>query len=140
MARFLTKAQATAALNKTLVHFISTSQCKVMVQLSRGEEGQFFIDKMVELAAMIEKMPKTMEQDGRGDKAIVYLHYFKGGCDWFIYEKDMETEQHQAFGLADLFGDGGELGYISIVELLANNVELDLHWTPKTLGEVKVKR
>lgn len=42
------------------------------------------------------------EQDGKGEEAIVTLHYFRGGMDWFITEKDMEPEQHQAFGLADL--------------------------------------
>jgi hypothetical protein len=30
-----------------------------------------------------------------------------------------------------------ELGYISIEELVANGIELDLYWTPKTLAEVK---
>ena len=61
--------------------------------------------------------------DGKGDDAVVYLHYFRGGMDWYITEKDMEEEQHQAFGLADL-GYGGELGYISIQELIDNGVSL----------------
>jgi len=56
--------------------------------------------------------------------------------DWYITERDMETDQLQAFGLANL-GYGGELGYISIEELKSSNVEIDLHWTPKTLREVK---
>ena len=29
-----------------------------------------------------------------------------------------------------------ELGYISIPELLANGAELDLHYRPKTIGEI----
>jgi hypothetical protein len=33
-----------------------------------------------------------------------------------------------------------ELGYISIAELVANNVELDLYFTPRTLAEVKRER
>jgi hypothetical protein len=37
-----------------------------------------------------------------------------------------EPGQHQAWGLAELFGDGGGTGYISIVELLQNRAELDL--------------
>lgn len=49
----------------------------------------------------------------------------------------MEDEQLQAFGLADLFGDGGELGYISIEELKSVDAEFDLYWTPKTLREIK---
>ncbi|MBL0011067.1 MAG: DUF2958 domain-containing protein [Nitrosomonas sp.] len=81
-------------------------------------------------------MPKTYGQDGMGDKAIAYLHYFSGGSDWYITEKDMEDEQLQAFGLANL-GQGGELGYISIQELIDAGVEIDLYWTPKTIGQIK---
>lgn len=111
----------------------------------RGEEGQFFRDKLTELAGIVEAMPKTGETDGIGDAAIVHLHYFAGGqASWYITEKDKgaaddepEQFQSQAFGLADLFGDGGELGYISLPEILANGGELDLYWTPKTLGEVR---
>ena len=44
--------------------------------------------------------------------------------------------QIQAFGLANL-GYGAELGYICIKELIEHGIELDLYWTPKTLGEVK---
>jgi hypothetical protein len=101
-----------------------------------GEEREHFIDMMLELAEHVRTMHKTYEQDGQGGNAIVGLHYFRGGMDWFITERDMEDEQNQAFGYADL-GYGGELGYISIQELIDNDVELDLYWTPKTLDEVK---
>jgi hypothetical protein len=39
-------------------------------------------------------------------------------------------------GLADLFADGGELGYISIPELLENGAHLDLAFTPKPLSAI----
>ena len=120
-----------------LSQFINPSQLSVVRLAMNGEEKQFFIDKMEELRQVIQKMPKTGGTDGQGDNAVVYLHYFLGGADWYILEKDMENEQHQAFGLADLFQDGGELGYISIVELIENGVELDFHWTPKSLAEVR---
>ena len=123
-----------------LKRFINPRQLKFTLSLCKGEEGQFFIDKLAELQALITGMPKTYDQNGKGDNAIVYLHYFKNGADWFVTEKDMEEKQLQAFGLADIFRDGGELGYISIEELLKNNVELDYHWTPKTLGEVRKNR
>ena len=42
----------------------------------------------------------------------------------------------QALGLANL-GYGGELGYISIQELIDAGVELDVYWTPKTIGAIK---
>ncbi len=127
---------------KSLTDFVGRSQLAVVKSCMQGEERQFFEDKMVELAEVVKTMPATYGQDGKGDQALVYLHYFKGGSDWFITEKDSVANepQLQAFGLADLFHDGGELGYISIQELIENNVELDFYWTPKTLAEVKAKR
>jgi hypothetical protein len=61
---------------------------------------------------------------------------------WYLKEElsllwEERGKQHQAFGLADLFGDGGELGYISIVEILANGGGLDFYFTPKTLKEIR---
>ena len=79
-------------------------------------------------------MHKVYEQGGKGDAAIVHLHYFTSSGDWYITERDTSVAQHQAFGSADL-GYGPELGYISIAELIANGAELDIHWTPRTLGE-----
>ena len=70
--------------------------------------------------------------------ALARLHYFTGGCDWWIVEKDADSDhagQVQAFGVADL-GMGAELGYISIPELLENGAELDLYFTPKRMGEL----
>ena len=80
-------------------------------------------------------MPRGYEQDGKGDSAIAYLHYFTGSCDWYITERDTTDEQHQAFGLADL-GYGPELGYISVQELIENGAELDLYFEPKPLKEI----
>ena len=113
--------------------FIGNSQAQALGFALRGEERQFFQDKLSTIAALIDSMPKTYEQDGKGDQAIVSLHYFAGGlANWYITERDMEPEQLQAFGLADL-GYGGELGYINLRELTGNGAELDLYWTPKTL-------
>jgi hypothetical protein len=119
-----------------LKDFMSAGQLDTMVTLSReSEEAEYFDDKIDEFAKRVSEMPKTYETDGQGDDALVVLHYFYGSWDWYITEKDMENEQHQAFGLTA--GDFTELGYISIKELIANGVELDIHWTPKKLGIVK---
>jgi hypothetical protein len=95
---------------------------------------------LCELSRLVSRMPKTYEQDGQGEHATIHLHYFTAGADWYITEKDAETAdepgQHQAFGLADL-GYGAELGYISLVEILASGAEIDLNWTPKSIGELK---
>jgi len=130
-----TKYDARATLT-TLKQFIPISELNAMRENLRGEEGQYFINKMVEMSTLINAMPHTYDQDGLGDQAVAYLHYFSGDMDWYITEKDMEDDQYQAFGLADL-GYGGELGYISIVELVQSGVELDLHFTPTTLEEIR---
>jgi len=124
-----------------LKEFMGTSQIEAVAQGIRGEEGQFFLDKMAELAERIRTMPKVYGQDGLGDKAKVFLHYFKNSSDWYITEKDSEAEQLQAFGYAVLNGDkqNAELGYISIKELLKYGVELDFYFEPKTLGSLKGK-
>lgn len=130
-----TKAEAAGALKK-LWGFIGRAQLQAFGELCFSNEKQYFFDKVVELAEVVETMPVTYQTDGQGDQAMVHLHYFTGGADWYITERDVEEQQLQAFGLADL-GYGGELGYISIVELLECGAELDLHWTPQTLAEVK---
>lgn len=136
-----TKLDAATALSTTLRGFIPQPELCAIGEACRGEERQFFFDKIVEMAGIVSGMPKTYETDSQGDQAIAYLHYFSRGADWYITEKDAgdgpdDTEQHQAFGLADL-GHGGELGYISIVELVQNGVELDLYFTPKPLAAIR---
>lgn len=122
-----------------LKQFIGQSQLSAIGDGIRGEEGQFFKDKLVEISKIITAMPKTHGTDGQGDAAVVHLHYFKGGSDWYITEKDMETEQLQAFGYAILNGDKqmAELGYINISELIQHGVELDMYWKKQSLGEIK---
>ena len=129
-----TRLQTGEAIIK-LIRFISSAQLKVIGSQCCGEEKQFFYDKLVELANIVETMPVTYQTDGQGDQAIVHLHYFTAGADWYITERDCETEQLQAFGKADL-GYGGELGYISLVEILKYGAELDLYWQPRKLSEL----
>ncbi len=83
-------------------------------------------------------MPETYGQNGMGDQAVVYLHYFCNAGDFYITEKDSDPDgdgQIQAFGLADL--GYPELGYISIQEIISAGVELDINWSPVTLEQIK---
>jgi len=131
-----TLANGQAAL-KAISPFLSGMQRETIADLMKGEEGEFFIEKALEIKKTIDTMPKTYEQDGKGNDSVAYLHYFKGSVDSYITEKDMSGDgTHQAFGYQDL-GYGGELGYISIAEVTDNDLELDLHWTPKTINEIK---
>ena len=105
-----------------LSKFVPNQQLKVMVDGFRhSEESEYFGEKLEEYATRVQSMHKTYEQDGKGD-AILSPDYGK---------------EHGRDGYVDL-GQGGELGYVSIVELLQiGGVELDLHWEPKPLKEVK---
>lgn len=126
-----------------LMHFMPRSQWACLLAGLHGEERRHFADLLRTYAQRVATMPKTYEQDGLGDNAIVSLHYFRGAGDWYIIEKDSDPDQsgqHQAFGLACPFGDEGELGYISIVELRQMGAELDLYFEPCTLGEIRKKR
>lgn len=129
--------------NAVLKNFMPESERFALACGLRGEEGWHFVDQIIQTTILIQDMPKTYDQDGKGMEAIAYLHYFRGGMDWYITEKDMgdpadpdDTRQHQAFGMADI-GYGPSLGYISIQELIENGVELDLHFTPTPLKELR---
>lgn len=82
----------------------------------------------------INTIPVIYGQDGLGEHAIVYLHYFCGGSDWWITERDnvVGEPQLQAYGYASINGSPPEAGYISIQEIIENGVELDFHFTPRT--------
>lgn len=120
---------------KTLKYFVSNQQLQVLADGCRGEERQWFKDKILEIHDIVTNMPKIYETDGQGDEAIVHLHYFNSNMDFYITERDISNEQYQAFGLA--VAPFEELGYISIDELIDNGFELDLHFEPKSLGEIK---
>ena len=77
----------TKEIKETLKKFIGSAQLSVMLQNTKGEEGEFFITKLLEVYSLVASMPKTYETDGQGKKAVVQLHYFLGGWDWYITEK-----------------------------------------------------
>ena len=98
---------------------------------------------------VIATMPTTGQQDALGENATVHLHYFYGGADWFITEKDVGSpdeapedrgKQFQAFGRAEILPGCGEYGYINIDEIFDGGAELDLYWEPKTVAEANKGR
>lgn len=129
-----------------LRRFIGESQIEAIMAGISGEEGDFFRNMLSELIGRIENMPETYQTEGvKTEDKIAHLHYFSGASDWYVVEKDAGVKgemqppaQYQAFGYAVLNGDlqNAELGYISIPELIELNVELDLYWEPKRLGEI----
>ena len=132
------KAQSLKAL-LAIQPFFSKSQLFVIKHACLGEEGGFFMQKVIDIEKLIASMPVTYEQDGAGDDAVVYLHYFHGASGWYITEKDVLGGVAQAFGYAVLNGDMifAELGFISIAELTDYGVEFNLYFSPRKLGEIK---
>jgi len=134
-----TENTAYHTINK-LRNFLSRTQYLVLRELARGSEAKFFTERLSVIEATIEKMPVTYDQDGKGDAAIAHLHYFIGGSDFYIIEKDVEGEVEQATGYASINGGDFELGYISIREIVEAGAELDLHWTPAPISQVTQSR
>ena len=127
---------------KTLKPFIGVLQMTVMAGNLRGEEKDFFFRKFRELADSVENMPKIHETEGQGLDAVAHLHYFSPSSDWYITEKDIDSDdlgQIRAFGLVSLHGNYQELGYISIKELVEHRVELDLFWNRESIGAIKTR-
>lgn len=127
-----------AASRADLAQFVSEGQWRVMLAGTHGEEREYFLAKFKEFGERVASMPRTYGQDGKGVQAVAYLHYFTSSGDWYITERDSDEDgegQCQAFGLADL-GYGGELGYISIRELIKAGADLDLHFQPTTLESI----
>ena len=123
----------------TLKSITPRGQYMAVLEGMRGEEGQFFADTVTRMAAVWDAMPKTYETAGQGKGALAGMHYFTGGCDWWIMEKDSDPDgegQIQAFGIADLGQGFRELGYLNLPEILDMGAELDFHYTPRTVGDI----
>lgn len=88
-----------------------------------------------------DKIPALYEQDGKGDDAIVYAHYFciANGWDWYATEYDRNDRLF--FGLVKGFET--EYGYFSLDEFEETNkhygfpvIERDMYWKPRTIAEL----
>lgn len=123
--------------------YLFAGQLAALEQLSKGEEGAYFLGLVVELAARISSIPAMDEGPEVTNDSPVMLHYFYQGSDWYIFELEHVAEDDVVlgFGWAILGGDYqmAELGCISVSELLVCGVELDLHFTQKTLGQVRLE-
>ncbi len=85
-------------------------------------------------------IPNLYEQDGKGNKAVVFCKFFfpAGSWSWFVTEYN--PEENLCFGFVN--GDFPELGYFSMDELEALEIkglkmERDFFFTPDTLENVK---
>lgn len=137
-------AEAKELLSVCLENFMPMAQRITLSSCLCGEECLDFANKIINVAKQVRATPVTYGQEGKGDQAIVHLHYFGAAGEAWITERDKgEGEgqdglgvQHQAFGKISMHGNEAEYCYISIDVLLRHGFELDLYWTPKTIAEL----
>ena len=70
---------------------------------------------------------------------IIYLHFFIGGCDWYVAEFDGKDLFFGYVNLNDHFN--AEWGYFSLKELDAINlkgieIDTDRHWQPTKFSDI----
>lgn len=93
----------------------------------------------------LAKIPRLYETEHIPSKdKLIHLHFFIGGCDWYIAEYDGED---LFFGFAILNNDYdmAEWGYVGFSELKAIKAggwceidcELEEHWKPKKASQIE---
>ena len=101
------------------------------------ERGHEFVK-----ASMLENVPDLYANENTplADQTV-HAHYFSSNGDWYVIEID--KDEGLAFGHCDLGMGCGEFGYVSLIELEETRnryggaaVERDLHFQPKTVGEL----
>jgi hypothetical protein len=119
-----------------LVKLLPKSQYRVMAENPKAYAGE--IQRMNEIVANI---PRLYETDQKTALHPLSLHYFVGGCDWYIAEWDRGD---RFFGYAILNGDydNSEWGSVSVREILSLEiprkrlmVNLDFHCEYQTIEE-----
>jgi len=104
-------------------------------ETNRRRRGHAFVTK-----TMMQSIPViyATEAVDLADKQL-HVHYFVGGCDWYVAELDPTTGD--AFGYADL--GHGEWGYFNLVEMERTVaslyvIERELDFRPTTAGELGI--
>lgn len=103
------------------VQYVST------LKFAQGEEREFFVHKIKEIAADVENAPKINETDGLEEHRIVLRYFHPSGTQSFVTEIGNDGD---AFGFQCLNDDwdNAEWGYINLDELKnIRGMEVDFH-------------
>ena len=90
--------------------------------------------------AILHKLPPLYATEEQGDDAIIQVKFFDPCGSWTWYATEFDGEDI-FFGLVD--GMDTELGYFSLSELqsirgkLGIGIERDMHFRPRSLGEIR---
>ena len=96
-------------------------------------------DMLSNVVQAYQDIPSLYNQDGKGNNAVAYLHYFVGGVDWWVTEYDRSTGI--MFGLSSLNNEWN-LGYFNVSFFKNNDLspfqkpELDFYFKYQTLNEI----
>ena len=90
--------------------------------------------------AQLSRIPEIYAtEEIETDDKIIHMHFFIGGCDWWVTEFDGENT---FFGFVNLNNPQlAEWGYFTLNELDTINingihVDRDLHWQPKKFSAI----
>lgn len=103
------------------VQYVST------LKFAQGEEREFFVHKIKEIAVAVENAPKINATDGLEEHRIVLRYFHPSGTQSFITEIGKDGD---AFGFQCLNDDwdNAEWGYINLDELKnIRGMEVDFH-------------
>lgn len=103
------------------VQYVST------LKFAQGEEREFFVHKIKEIAAAVEKAPKINETDGLEEHRVVLRYFHPSGTQSFVTEIGKDGD---AFGFQCLNDDwnNAEWGYLNLDELKnIRGMEVDFH-------------
>ena len=145
MAKFLGDVAAEVNLPEERAVCISGS---TVIQADKRAANDRMRGTKLMTKAIRKKLPPLYAQESKGGKAIVHLKLFTPDSSWSWYITEGSSIQDESgtevdfhfFGLVD--GHDKELGYVALSELesvrgpMGLPIERDLHWQPKTLGEI----
>ena len=103
------------------VQYVST------LKFAQGEEREFFVHKIKEIAAAVENAPKINETDGLEEHRIVLRYFHPSGTQSFVTEIGKDGN---AFGFQCLNDDweNADWGYLNLDELKnIRGMEVDFH-------------
>ena len=106
---------------------LPTSQYVTTLRLSQGEEGNFFKQKIKDIAEVVKNAPKIYETNGAEQHPIVLRYFHPTGTETLVTEIG---EDGEAFGYQCLNGDYemAEFGYLDLNEIKNTRMmEIDYH-------------
>jgi hypothetical protein len=115
-----------------LVTLTGERQRAELLHFLEGEEPQYYEDLLTKLDTEWQATPENNAPSGRD--AIAHLHYTRGTEEFWIVEKGA-TADRCCWGITAT-DDGVTLCYFQLKELLEVDADLDLYFTPVTVGEI----